>query len=106
MNAPNASGALVDRTLTNIPTLLPMPDFRKCLEGLIETDGQFVFTAAEQRALKDVARSRADEGDGRLTLLAATWQRDNKLVEVLRQSLTRLATYLLTARNSLDEPSD
>ena len=77
------------------------------MEGLIETDGQFVFTAAEQRALKGVARSRADEGDGILILLESAWQRDNKIVEVLRQPLTRLgATYLLTARNSLNEPSD
>ena len=87
-------------------TLSPIPGFRKWLEDLIETDGQSVFTAAEQRALKGAVGGRPDDGEGLSALLASPWQRDKKAVEALRQPLTRLgATYLLTARNSFDEPS-
>ena len=88
-------------------TLSPMPGYRKWLEDLVEADGQTVFTAAEHRALKGVVSGRPDDGEAISALLASPWQRDQKAVEALRQPLTRLgATYLLTARNSFDEPSD
>ena len=88
-------------------TLSPMPGFRKWLEGLIEADDKSVFTAVEHRALKGVISGRPDDGESISALLVSPWQRDKKVVEALRQPLTRLgATYLLTARNSFDEPSD
>ena len=59
-------------TIKMAAMLLPTPGSRNWLEGLIETEGQSVFTSAEQRALKGMARIRSDKGDGMLTLLAST----------------------------------
>ena len=57
--------------------------------------------------MKGVVSGRPDDGEAISALLASPWQRDQKAVEALRQPLTQLgATYLLTARNSFDEPSD
>jgi len=77
--------------IKTVAMLLPTLGSRDWMEGLIETDGQSVFTSAEQRALKGMARIRSNSGDGMLTLLASTWNRDHKLVEGLREPLTRLS---------------
>ncbi|MDA0230619.1 MAG: malonyl-CoA decarboxylase family protein [Proteobacteria bacterium] len=117
LNGISFGGFLIKRVLDDVTrelpaiktaaTLSPMPGFRKWLEDLIETDSQSVLTTAEHRALKGVAGDRLDDGEGLSTLLASPWQSDKKVVEALRQPLTRLgATYLLTARDSFDEPSD
>ena len=88
-------------------TLSPMPGFRGWLESRIEADDDTLFSAAEHRALKDAVSGWADNGESITTLLASPWPRDKKVVEALRQPLTRLASvYLLTARDQANEPID
>jgi len=94
-------------TIKNAATLSPIPGFRTWLESLIDVEGAAVLTATEQRALEDKLGVQSEDGESLSALLASPWQRDENSREALRAPLIRLAAkYLLSARDSSDEPID